>query len=287
MALDLTKFTIDTSGNIRQVSAFVPGTDSRYTTLELHAALQDLADNAAPSGDDNVSILGVNPSELAGKRNASRPMALTLLPNFNINDATAQWFKFGSVEQNSGDDLYTGLKVIGSLVASSPIYIIQNGSKITKYWHDTDVNTAFQILVKAKASGSLIDSGNVTVFSRKYGQTYSHFDANLAAGGEQAAALSTAVDANISLTAGQAETAFGTITIATGDYSWDSGDGNGSKAYKGKITLNGSTSLATAYQAMQWATSESSTATIGGVAGYKYRALPGMSRRAFPKRMAR
>ena len=90
MALDLAKFTIDSSGNIRQVSAFVPGTDSRYTTLELHAALQDLADNATPSGDDLVSILGVNPSELAGKRNASRPMALTLLPNFNINDATAQ-----------------------------------------------------------------------------------------------------------------------------------------------------------------------------------------------------
>ena len=277
MALDLTKFTIDSSGNIRQVSAFVPGTDSRYTTLELHAALQDLADNAAPSGDDNVSILGVNPSELAGKRNASRPMALTLLPDLNINDATAQWFKFGSIEQASGDDLYTGLKVIGSLATSSPIYIIQNGSKLTKYWHDTDVNTAFQILVKAKASGTLIDSGNVTVYSRKYGQTYSHFDVNLAAGGEQAAALSTATDPNITLTAGQSETAFGTITVTTGDFSWDSGDGNGSKAYKGKISLNGSTSLATAYQAMMWACSESSTATIGGVAGYKYRVLPGQS----------
>ena len=44
-------------------------------------SLQDLADNATPSGDDLVSILGTNPSELAGKRNASRPMALTLLPS--------------------------------------------------------------------------------------------------------------------------------------------------------------------------------------------------------------
>ena len=78
MALDLSKFTINSSGDIRQVSAFVPGTNARYTTLELHAALQDLADNATPSGDDLVSILGNNPSELAGKRNASRPMALTL-----------------------------------------------------------------------------------------------------------------------------------------------------------------------------------------------------------------
>ena len=177
-----TDFSIDSSGNLRQYADFVPGTSSRYTTLELHAFLQDLADNATPSGDDTVSILGANPSELAGKRNASRPMALTLLPAININDAASQWFKFGSIEQNSGNDLYTGLKVIGSLVASSPIYILQNGSKITKYWHDDDVNTSFQVLVKAKAGGTLIDSGNITVFSRKYGQTYSHFDANLSAG---------------------------------------------------------------------------------------------------------
>ncbi len=271
-----TDLTIDSSGNIRQATAFVPGTHSRYSTLDLHTFLQDLADNATPSGDDLVSILGSNPSELAGKRNASRPMALTLLPNFNINDATAQWFKFGSIEQNSGNDLYTGLKVLGSLVANSPIYITQSNAKITKYWADADASN-FQILVKAKSGGSLIDSGNVTVFSRKYGQTYSHFDVNLAAGGEQAAALSTALDSNISISSAAAQTAFGTITIALGDFNWDSGDGNGSKLYKGKITLNGSTTLATAYQAMQWACSESSTATIGSVPGWRYRVLPGQS----------
>ena len=276
MAIDASKFTIDSSGNIRQVTGFSPGTDSRYSTLELHAWLQDLADNAAPAGDDLVSILGVNPSELAGKRNASRPMALTLLPNFNINDATSQWFKFGSVEQNSGNDLYTGLKVLFSGVANSPFYILQSNAKITKYWQDADASN-FQILVKAKSGGSLIDSGNITVFSRKYGQTYSHFDVNLAAGGEQAAALSTSLDSNISISSAAAETAFGTITIALGDYTWDSGDGNGSKLYKGKITLNGSTTLATAYQAMQWACSESSTATIGSVPGWRYRVLPGQT----------
>src|SRR5574343_573334 len=175
MAIDASKFTIDASGNIRQVSAFVPATDSRFSTLDLHAFLQDLADNSAPAGDDLVSILGNNPSELAGKRNASRPMALTLLPNFNINDATAQWFKFGSIEQNSGADLYTGLKVLGSLVANSPIYITQSNSKITQYWADADASN-FQILVKAKSGGTFIDSdgvdGKITVFSRKYGQTY-------------------------------------------------------------------------------------------------------------------
>lgn len=276
MAINPADFSIATNGDVRAVNLFNPATHTRYTTLELHAFLQDLADNAAPSGDDNVSILGSNPSELAGKRNASRPMALTLLPTININDETAQWFKFGSIEQGSGDTLYTGLKVLGTLVANSPIFIVQNDAKITKYWQDADASN-FQILVKAKSGGSLIDSGNVTVFSRKYGQTYSHFDVNLAAGGEQAAALSTALDSNISISSAAAQTAFGTITIALGDFNWDSGDGNGSKLYKGKITLNGSTTLATAYQAMQWACSESSTATIGSVPGWRYRVLPGQS----------
>ena len=133
-----TTFSIDTSGNIRQGAAFVPGTSARFTTLEGHAWLQDLADNSAPSGDDNVSILGANPSQLAGKRNASRPMAVTLLNGINISDSEAQWFKFGSIEQGTGNRLYTGLKVLGSLVASSPIFIVQNSAKIPKYWADSD-----------------------------------------------------------------------------------------------------------------------------------------------------
>ena len=276
-----TVFAIATNGNITG-SAFVPGTDTRFTTLELHQWLQDLADDSAPSGDDNVSILGSNPSELAGKRNASRPMALTLLNGININDDAAKWFKFGSIEQSSGAVLYTGLKVLGTLVASSPIYILQNESKVTKYWSDAD-SANFQILLKAKSGGALIagntfngvaqSAGSITVCSRKYGQTYSHFDVNLAAGGEQAAALSTALDTNIVLSAATAETTFGTITLTIGNTTQDLGGGQGSLLHKGTIALNGTTTLADAYQALMWACSENSTATIAGAAGYKYRKL--------------
>ena len=90
-------------------------------------------------------------------------MALTLLPNYNVNDATSQWFKFGSIEQNSGADLYTGLKVLGTNVASTPLYIVQNAAKITKYWADADI-ADFQILVKAKAGGALIDAAQTDVY---------------------------------------------------------------------------------------------------------------------------
>lgn len=272
MAIDPSKFTIDASGNLRQVAAFLPEVDSRFSTLDLHAWLQDLADNPTAAGDDLVSILGGNPSELAGKRNVSRPMAVTLLPNINIDDATAQWFKFGSIEQQGGQVLYTGLKVLGTLVSNSPIYIVQAGSKLPKYWRDADASN-FQILIKTKAAGSLIDGGNVTVYSRKYGQTYSHFNVNLAAGGEQAAALGTSLDANVLLSESEAAAVFNSIVIQLGDTTQDLGGGQGAKLHKGTIVLNGSTTLSEAYQALQWATSELSTATINGEPGWRYRAL--------------
>lgn len=286
-----TDFDIDVSGNITQVTAFVPGTHSRYSTLALHQWLQDLADNATPdtANNDLVSILQVNPSELAGKRNVARPMALTLLNAFNVTDATAQWFKFGSIEQNAGEQLYTGLKVIGSLIASSPIYIYQNGAKLTKYWADADTAN-FQILVKAKATSGDTTLKNIVVFSRKYGQTYSHFDVDLSAGGEQAAALSTALDGNVApgtmtptIAAGYFHTSIGgtastaKITLAYGDTTQDLGGGQGSLLHKGTITLDGSTTLADAYQALMWACSESSTITFNTIPGWRYRVLPGQS----------
>lgn len=268
-AISAATFSIATNGDLRQAAAFVPGTSAPHSTLELHAWLQDLADNATASGDDNVSILGQNPSELAGKRNASRPMALTLLNGVNLNDATAQWFYFGSVEQLAGAVQYTGLKSIGSIVAASPIYIIQSAAKVTKYWSDGHI----QILLKAKTGGALIDSGNATVYCRKYGQTYSHFDVNLAAGGEQSAALATAPDTNIVMSAAAAEAVYNTMTVVAGDTTQNLGGGQGSLLHKGTITLNGTTTLADAYQALMWATSENSSATIAGVPGFRYRAL--------------
>ena len=47
--------------------------------------------------------------------------------------------------------------------------------------------------------------------------------------------------------------------------------------YKGTITLNGATTVEDAYQALQWACNESSTATIDGVAGWRYRVLTGQT----------
>ena len=258
-------FSVAANGDIRHIS----GT-TVYTVLQLHEWLQDLADDAAAAGDDNVSILTANPSKLDGPRSAIKPMLLNLINGFNIDDDAAKYINFGSIQQDGTNILYTGVKTIGSpLVAASPMYVVQNGNKLTKFWPDGHI----QILVKGKAAGALIDNGDIRVFSRKYGQSYGDFAANLVAGGEQPAAISTSVTDWTTLDEAGAAALSAKVTITVGDNSYDSGDGNGSKLYKGTITLSGGCTVAEAAQYCQYICREASTTTINGELGWKYRVL--------------
>jgi hypothetical protein len=261
-------FSVSTSGDVRHVS----GT-SVYSVLELHAWLQDLADDATASSNDLLDILAPNPSKLDGPRDAAVASRLNLLSSgavaFNLDDDAAQYINFGSVKQANAAVQYSGLKSIGGIVAASPIYVVQNNNKLTKFW----ANGHVQILVKVKTGGTLIDSGNVTAFSRKWGQSYSHFDVNLAAGGESNAALSTAIDSNIVLTEAAAALLSTKVAVTFGDTTQDLGNGNGSKLYKGTITLSNGATLQEAYQYLQYLARENSTATVNGVPGWRYRVL--------------
>lgn len=259
-------FSVDASGNVRHVS----GT-TVYSALALHAWLQDLADNATFSGDDVLSILQSNPSKLDGPRDAAVASRLNLINGFNIDATAAQFINFGSIKQANGDTLFSGLKSIGSVVAGSPVYVVQNGSKLTKFWSNGHV----QIMVLAKSGGALIDSGKVRVFSRKYGQSYSDFEVDLSAGGENVAALSTALDSAIVLSEAAAGALSSKVTVTVGDTTQDIGNGNGAKLYKGTITLSGGCTVQEAYQYLQYITREDSAATIAGVPGWRYTALDG------------
>jgi len=260
-----TDLSINTAHEIRHVS----GT-TVYSMLDLHKWLQELADDALFSGNDELDILSKNPSKLDGPRSAIKPMLLNLLNTFNIDDEAAKFFNFGSVQQNGTDDLFTGVKSIGSpLVPNSPIYIVQDGNKLTSFWADGHI----QILVKAKSGGTLIDNGNIRAYSRKYGQTYADFAGNLIAGGEQSVALSTSLTDWTPLDEAAAAALSSKVTIVVGSFSKDTGDGNGSKTYKGRITLSGGISTAEAAQYMQYICRQDSTTVINGDLGWKYRVL--------------
>lgn len=260
-----TDFTVAVNGDIRHAS----GT-TVYSTLDLHQWLQDMADDASIStSGDNVSILTANPSKLDGPRSAIKPMLLNLLNGYNIDDTAAQFLNFGSIQQDGTNVLYTGLKSIGSpLVAGSPMYVVQNAAKLTTYWPAGHI----QILVKAKTAGTLIDNGDVRVYSRKYGQTYGDFAANLVAGGEQPAAVSTSVTDWTTLNLAGALALSPKVTITAGSSFHDTGVG-GNKEYKGTITLSSGCTIAEAAQYCQAICDESSTTTVDGVLGWKFRSL--------------
>lgn len=274
MTITATDFSIDTSGNLRSIA----GT-TVYSVLDLHAWLQDLADNSGPTGDDNVSILGAVPSELAGKRNAARPAALSLLNGINIDDATSQRFNFGSIEQSGGNVLYTGINTIGDGLTGRSHYVVQNGAKYnsgTKWWSAGPPRALF----KVKTGGALINSGVVSMMSREWGYTFSHFDVDCSAGSEQTAALSVAADANIARLTGNYSGGTNTVTSTSPSFTvtLTFGDttqslGGVSKLYKGTISWTGAARLSEVYQALQWACHENSTATLNGTAGWQYRKL--------------
>jgi hypothetical protein len=265
-----TDFTISATGDIRRQAG---ASTEVYSVLALHQWLQDLADDAAASGGDLLDILAPNPTRLDGPRDAAVASRLNLLTDgsvaFNLDDTAAQFINFGSVKQQGAFVQYSGLKTIGGIVAGSPIYVVQSGSKLTKFWADGHI----QILVKVKTANAFIDSGNVTAFSRKWGQTYSHFDVGLSAGGESNAALSTAIDSNILLTEAQAALLSTKVAIAFGDTTQDLGNGNGGKLYKGTITLSNSCTLQEAYQYLQYLTRENSAETLNSIPGWRYRVL--------------
>lgn len=258
-------FTVASNGDIRH-----SGGTTVYSVLELHQWLQDMADDASiTTSGDNVSILSANPSKLDGPRSAIKPMILNLLNGFNIDDTAAQFINFGSIQQDGTNTLYTGVKTIGSpLVAGSPMYIVQNAAKLTSYWPAGHI----QVMVKAKTGGALIDNGDIRVYSRKYGQTYGDFSANLVAGGEQPAAISTAPTDWTTLDKTSALALNTKVTITTGSSFHDTGVG-GNKEYKGTITLSGGITVLEAAQYLQAICDESSTTTVDGKLGWQFRSL--------------
>ena len=262
-------FTVAVNGDIRG------GVSTVYSVSELHAWLQDLADDGSISvAGDNVSILTANPSKLDGPRSGIKPAVLNLLGSYNIDATTAEYFNFGSVQYAGTDDLYTGVKTIGSpLVAGSPMYITQNDAKLDSSYYPAG---HIQVMIKAKTGGIVLGtgaSGDIRVFSRKYGQTYGDFAVNLIAGGEQPAAISTADTSPwtpLNLAAALALTG---VSVVVGSTTFDTGDGNGSQNYEGTITLSGGRTIAEAAQYCQAICDEASVITVDSVEGWRFRDL--------------
>lgn len=255
MAIE-TDFSVAVNGDIRHEA-----NTNHYTVLELHRWLQDMADDQQATGDDLIDITSYTPSA------RSTDNIIELLdhtansgPTYNIDDDAAEYFYGGSIKQKGGDELYSGLKVLGAVNNSSTqITLVQDHgfyqyttTPASPFWGtqsgggyngDSTGGVLMRILVKSRAFGADLDQKQIRVQARHWGDSYDFFNVTLAEG-EAVAALGTTPDAQNTTTQGTV-TAYadvlnsgGTANAPTGGYQTiDLNNGAGAQPYYSQWTF--------------------------------------------------
>lgn len=242
-----TDLSIAANGDIR----WTGGASTTYTVLELHRWLQNKADDASYSGNDILDITDDTPS------NRSTDNIITLNSPYNIDDEVAEHLYDGSITQDNGDTVYSGLRVLGAVNNSSTqLMIIQDNdlyqftdTPASPFWGDQssgglngDATSGIlmRCLIKSRTSGSDIDGKRIRVQARHWGDSYDFFNVTLGQG-EAVAAISTTPDAqNDTLQA--TVTAYTHVTNTEGYQLIDLNNGNGPEPYYSQWTYGANTS---------------------------------------------
>jgi len=182
--------SIDASGNIRWTGA---ATTNRHTILEFIQWLMDKQDDGQAAGNDLLDITVDTPFD------RSTDQIVTLNSPFNIDDTFATHLYDGSVTQNGGDDIYSGLAVIGPVETGTEYMILQGGKVLPSFW-GTGINAEAspslvfsRHLVKSREGGADIDGQRITVLARELGDQYRRFPVTLGTG-NSVAAISNGAD---------------------------------------------------------------------------------------------
>lgn len=254
-------FSVAVNGNIRYT-----GSGLNYTVLELHRFLQDLADDAAASGDDLVDITTDTPSD------RSTDNIITLNSPFNIDDTAARHLYDGSVSQNSGDDLYSGLEVLGVVESGTEIMIVQDFDVLPPYWGtginaDAANNIIMRLVIKTRNGGADIDGKRILTKARELGDQFKEFTATLGLA-SSVSAISTAADLNNATAEGTIE-GWSTITNTEGFQLIDIDNDGSDEEYYAQLD-KGSQSLNDTYERTKWVSQRSHVTDSSADTGTDY-----------------
>jgi hypothetical protein len=250
--------------------------------------LQNLADDAEASGNDLIDITSSTPSE------RSTDNIITLINGYNIDDDAAQYFYNGSITQDNGDTVYSGLQVLGAVNSvnsgnSTQLIIIQDHDFYqftpspvdTPFWGDQSsggfngdaaAGILLQCMIKTRQYGADIDGQRIRVQARHWGDTYDFFNVTLGQG-VAVAAIGTTPDAQ-NTTSQVTVTAYadvlnsgGTANAPTGGYQTiDLNNGNGAQPYYSKWTYGGR-NLKALWEYTKDLTGNGTTKTVDGKGG--------------------
>lgn len=267
MAITATDVSVAANGDIRWT-----GGATTYTVLELHRFLQDLADQAAASGNDLVDITSSTPSE------RSTDNIITLLGSYNIDDTMAQHLYDGSISQASGAEMYSGLVVVGAVAGATTLQIVQDNLLYdgdTPFWGtglnaNATQNILMRCLVKTRTAGVDIDGKKVRVFAREWGHTFAEFEVTMGLG-NSVAAIFTNMDLNNQTASGTVAT-WTTIVNVEGYQTIDLGNGNGARPYYSQWD-RAAYSINQLYERAKYITRRGTSETIHGMDGELFRGI--------------
>lgn len=233
-------FTIDLNGDIR----YTGGGSTYYTVLELHRWLQSLADDPQASGNDLLDITSLDSSD------RSTDNIITLNAPYNIDKDASEQLYDGSVSQEGGDAMFSGLVVVGAVESGTQLVLIRNNVLITSWWStginaDAANNILMRTLIQTRQDGNDIDGKKLLVEAREFNDTYGEFSVTLGLG-NSTAAIFTGADLNN-------ETAQATVNawdcVNTEGYQLiDLNDGNGDQPYYSKWDLGARTLINDIYE---------------------------------------
>lgn len=246
-------------------------TPSYATVIEFHRWLQDLADDATFSGNDEMDITISSPSD------RSTDNIITLINSWTITDTAAEHLYDGSIIMSNGAVIFDGIVNFGN---TANIQIIQNGAVLADDWWNTasdglNGNTAAGIshrfMIKVRTAGADIDGRRLIGTSRNFNKTFSEFKINGSTRGNNVLALSETDDLNNATASGTVAT-WSDVTNVEGYASIDA-DGNATPENYYSDWEYGSRSVNDVYERAKYLTREGSAETIYGLNGELFRGI--------------
>ena len=261
------------TGNIRYIGDdHTVGTPSYATVLEFHRWLGDLSDDASSTGDDELAMSDLLPS------NKQFDTIISLVNNYNIDANASEHLYDGSIIQNDGDDIYDGIVNFGN--AGVVIQVAQNGAVLADdWWNDNSglnaditkgISHRFMLLVRS--AGADIDGRKLLGTTREFNKSYAEFSINGTSRGNNTLALKNSDDLN-NATAIATVAGWASIVNLTEGYAPLDVNNNGvDEEYYSEWDL-GTQSINDFYERMKWLTRDGSASTIYGLNGELFRGI--------------
>ncbi len=277
MAFTTTDWTVTRSTKIIEYTGDThAGASPTYATgIELHRQMQNWADDATDTGDDEMAIIDDTPTDRAGA-----DTNIIMLNGYTLTDTALEHLYDCSVTQVGGDEIYDGIQVFGN---STSIQVTQDGAiLVNAFWNeakmiaavsDSASSTSHRFLIQVRDAGADIDGRRLLGTQRVLGTTYTEFFIGGGTNrGNNTLALTANPDGNNQSSAGTIAAFTGIVNDSEGYVGIDADGDTTDEFYYSDWEL-GANSKNDFYERGKWIQREGTSETIYGIDGDLFRGI--------------